>query len=96
MSLIPIIEPNLILRHALRPENIALSKTPAQSSIRNSLQGRVTEVWMLGALVRVKVDCGVLLNALITRRSVEEMVFFLEFWSTPSLRQVLSLCSGKR
>jgi molybdate/tungstate transport system ATP-binding protein len=57
----------------LRPENIALSKTSAQSSVRNSLQGRVTEVWTLGALVRVKVDCGVLLNALITRQSAEEM-----------------------
>jgi len=43
----------------LRPENIALSKTSTQSSIRNSLQGRVTEVWILGALVRVKVDCGI-------------------------------------
>lgn len=57
----------------LRPENIVLSKTSAQSSIRNSLQGRVTEVWTLGALVRVKVDCGILLNALITRQSAEEM-----------------------
>ncbi|MHC1755934.1 MAG: ATP-binding cassette domain-containing protein [Methanosarcina sp.] len=57
----------------LRPENIALSKTSTQSSIRNSLQGRVTEVWILGALVRVKVDCGVSLNALITRQSAEEM-----------------------
>ncbi|AKB42550.1 TOBE domain-containing protein [Methanosarcina vacuolata] len=28
---------------------------------------------MLGALVRVKVDCSVLLNALITRQSAEEM-----------------------
>ncbi|MDD3245917.1 MAG: ATP-binding cassette domain-containing protein [Methanosarcina sp.] len=57
----------------LRPENIALSKTSTQSSIRNSLQGKVTEVWILGALVRVKVDCGVSLNALITRQSAEEM-----------------------
>lgn len=57
----------------LRPENIALSKTSAQSSIRNSLQGRVTDVRMLGALVRVKIDCGVPLNALITRQSAEEM-----------------------
>lgn len=57
----------------LRPENIALSKTSAQSSIRNSLQGRVTEVWTLGALVRVKVNCGTTLNALITRQSAEEM-----------------------
>jgi len=31
----------------LKPENIVLSKTSAQSSIRNSLQGKVTEIWML-------------------------------------------------
>ncbi|MGB9938487.1 ATP-binding cassette domain-containing protein [Methanosarcina sp.] len=60
----------------LRPENIALSKTSAQSSVRNSLQGRVTEVRILGALVRVKVDCGFLLNALITRQSAEEIGIF--------------------
>jgi molybdate/tungstate transport system ATP-binding protein len=60
----------------LRPENIALSKTSAQSSIRNSLQGKVSEVSILGALVRVKVDCGVTLNALITRQSAEEMGIF--------------------
>lgn len=59
----------------LRPENIALSKSSTQSSIRNSLQGMVTEVWVLGALVRVKVDCGVPLNVLITRQSAEEMEF---------------------
>jgi molybdate/tungstate transport system ATP-binding protein len=60
----------------LRPENIALSKTSAQSSIRNSLQGKVSEVSILGALVRVKVDCGVTFNALITRQSAEEMGIF--------------------
>jgi len=57
----------------LRPENIVLSKTSAQSSVRNSIQGRVTEVWVLGALIRVKVDCGIFLNTLITRQSAEEM-----------------------
>lgn len=60
----------------LRPENIALSKSSTQSSIRNSLQGRVTEIWILGALVRVKVDCGVPLKVLITRQSAEEMELF--------------------
>ncbi|HWR25408.1 MAG TPA: ATP-binding cassette domain-containing protein [Methanosarcina sp.] len=60
----------------LRPENIVLSRTPAQSSIRNSLQGRVTDISILGVLVRVKVDCGVILNALITRQSAEEMNIF--------------------
>ena len=60
----------------LRPENIVLSKTCAESSIRNSLQGTVTNIRVLGALVRVKVDCGITLNALITRQSAEEMEFF--------------------
>ena len=61
---------------SLRPENIVLSKTSTESSIRNSLQCRVAEVLILGALVRVKVDCGVTLNALITRQSAEEMGIF--------------------
>jgi molybdate/tungstate transport system ATP-binding protein len=62
----------------LRPENIILSKVSTESSIRNSLQGRITDIWTLGALVRVKVDCGVILNALITRQSAEEMGIFPE------------------
>ena len=57
----------------LRPENIVLSKTFTQSSIRNSLQGTVTDIRTMGALVRVKVDCGVVLCALITWQSAEEM-----------------------
>ncbi|WP_440954226.1 ATP-binding cassette domain-containing protein [Methanosarcina sp. Mfa9] len=57
----------------LRPENIVLSKTFTQSSIRNSLKGTVIEVQSLGALVRVRMDCGLLLNALVTRQSAEEM-----------------------
>ncbi|HII00541.1 TPA: ATP-binding cassette domain-containing protein [Methanosarcinaceae archaeon] len=57
----------------LRPENIVLSKTFTQSSIRNSLKGTVIEVQSLGALVRVRMDCGPLLNALVTRQSAEEM-----------------------
>ncbi|MDR7664533.1 TOBE domain-containing protein [Methanosarcina sp. Z-7115] len=55
---------------------MVLSKTPTQSSIRNSLQDRVIDVWTLGALVRVKVDCGVILNSLISRQSAEELGIF--------------------
>ena len=60
----------------IRPENIVLSKTCTESSIRNFLQGTVTDIQVLGALVRVKVDCGITLSALITRQSAEEMGFF--------------------
>ena len=61
----------------LRPENIVLSKTSTESSARNSLQGTVADIWVLGALVRVKVDCGITLSALITRQSAEEMGILL-------------------
>ncbi|MDD4497510.1 MAG: ATP-binding cassette domain-containing protein [Methanosarcinaceae archaeon] len=59
----------------LRPENIVLSKSSAQpdTSIRNSVKGTVAGIQELGALVRVKVDCGFILNSLITRQSAVEM-----------------------
>ncbi len=62
-----------IVHAGMRPENIVLSKTVTQSSIRNSLKGTVIGVQSLGALVRVRVDCGFVLNALVTRQSAEEM-----------------------
>lgn len=65
----------------LKSENIALSKTSAQSRIRNSLQGRITEFYMSGSSCSDEVYCGVLLNALIIRQSVNS-VFFPEFRSS--------------
>lgn len=59
----------------LRPENIVLSKSSKKnnSSARNFLKGRVVGLQELGALVRVKVDCGFSLNVLLTRQSAVEM-----------------------
>ena len=45
----------------------------ALSSARNRLPGRVSRVTPSGPLVRVSVDCGVPLVALITRASADEM-----------------------
>jgi tungstate transport system ATP-binding protein len=45
----------------------------ALSSARNRLRGRVSRVTSSGPLVRVNVDCGVPLVALITRASADEM-----------------------
>jgi molybdopterin-binding protein len=45
----------------------------ALSSARNRLRGRVSRVTPSGPLVRVNVDCGVPLVALITRASADEM-----------------------
>jgi tungstate transport system ATP-binding protein len=43
------------------------------SSARNCLSGEVTRLFPTGSQVRVTIDCGFLLTALVTRRSAEEM-----------------------
>ncbi len=59
----------------LRPEDITLwpAGEPPTSSARNHLHGRVTRLLPQGALVRVTVDCGFPLVALVTRTSSQEM-----------------------
>ena len=59
----------------LRPEDITLwpaGEVPV-SSARNRLQGRITRLTPQGALVRVTVDCGFPVVALVTRSSAREM-----------------------
>jgi tungstate transport system ATP-binding protein len=60
----------------IRPEEVTL--TPADgvmgtSSVRNRLTGRIKKMVSSGPFVRVSVDCGFALTALITRRSCAEL-----------------------
>ena len=57
----------------LRPENVTLSKMRIKTSARNIFEGEIIETEILGALVRVKMDCGFILNAFVTRQSAEEL-----------------------
>jgi molybdopterin-binding protein len=61
----------------LRPEDITLwlkeETKPSHSSARNHLTGRISRLSQQGPLVRVIVDCGFPLTALITRTSAREM-----------------------
>ena len=59
----------------LRPEDITLSLTGEVSptSARNHLTGRISRMTPSGPLVRVVVDCGLPVVALITRGSANEM-----------------------
>jgi len=62
----------------IRPEEVTL--TPAdssqiKSSMRNRLYGRIQKIVPHGPFVRVSVDCGFILTALITRRSCSELGF---------------------
>jgi tungstate transport system ATP-binding protein len=61
--------------YCLRPEDITLSisERAAGSSARNHLSGHILRMAPSGPLVRVVVDCGTPLVALITRGSANEM-----------------------
>jgi tungstate transport system ATP-binding protein len=64
----------------LRPEDITLSPAPSQpeparprSSARNLLVGQIERLIPQGPLVRVMLDCGFTVSALITRQSAADL-----------------------
>ena len=57
----------------LRPEDITLSLEPVSSSARNTYKGEVSRILAMGPLVRVEINSGLLLVALVTKRSAEEL-----------------------
>ncbi|MDP3286599.1 MAG: TOBE domain-containing protein, partial [Desulfobacterales bacterium] len=69
------LQPGRSVLFCLRPEDITLWKRESapQSSARNRLQGRIHKLMPQGPLVRVEVDCGFPVLALITRASAREM-----------------------
>lgn len=60
---------------ALRPEDITLELdgAPRGSSARNCLPGTVRDLRPVGALIRVGLDCGVPLTAVVTRAGAEAL-----------------------
>jgi molybdate transport system ATP-binding protein len=69
------VQPGQAVYLCLRPEDITLWRNgePPISSARNRLHGRVVKITPQGPLVRVVLDCGFLLVALVTRSSAAEM-----------------------
>jgi molybdopterin-binding protein len=61
--------------YCLRPEDITLSTLEgvSGSSARNHLKGHILRILPSGPLVRVVVDCGLPVVALITRGSANDM-----------------------
>jgi molybdopterin-binding protein len=55
------------------PEDILISLRPLSSSARNSFRGKVAQIEEEGSIVRVKVDIGIPLTSLITKRSQQDM-----------------------
>ena len=54
---------------SVRPEDIIISKEKMKSSARNVLSGNVVEVKDKGAIIQLKIDCGLPFVAVITRQS---------------------------
>jgi tungstate transport system ATP-binding protein len=60
----------------IRPEEVSLTLQNGsipKSSVRNQLIGRITKVSPSGPFVHISIDCGILMTALITRRSFTEL-----------------------
>ncbi len=54
-------------------DELILSREPLASSARNQLRGKVIAVAEEGGLLRVSIDCGVLLHSVVTRASAHEL-----------------------
>jgi len=55
------------------PRTVIVSRTPPRSSARNCFTGKITGLTEEAERVRLRVDVGVPITALITRRSLHEM-----------------------
>jgi molybdate/tungstate transport system ATP-binding protein len=54
---------------SVRPEDIIISKEKMKTSARNILYGNVVEIKDKGAIIQLKIDCGLPFVAVITRQS---------------------------
>jgi molybdate transport system ATP-binding protein len=58
----------------IRAEDVVLAQGgPGTTSARNQLRGRVVDIASMGALVRVGLDCGFPLSAVVTRSAVDDL-----------------------
>lgn len=72
----------------LRPEDVTIwpHEVAPVSSARNRLNGKINALYPQGALIRVAVDCGFPLTALITRASAREMGIQVGTWVDSSFK----------
>lgn len=59
---------------SIRSEDVMIEKGRFErSSARNHLPGRVAEIRSIGAVAKVKVDCGFPITALVTRQAIQSL-----------------------
>lgn len=57
----------------IRPEDITLTLSRDSTSARNTFQGEIVKMALVGALIRIEINCGFSLLALVTKKSAEEL-----------------------
>ena len=57
----------------IRPEDIVLTPIHEATSARNVFRGRITRAVPVGPLMRIKLDCGFPLLAVVTKHSAQEL-----------------------
>jgi tungstate transport system ATP-binding protein len=57
----------------VRPEDITIAVSSERSSARNRIEGTITRLALVGPLVRLEIDCGFRLMAVVTRQSAEDL-----------------------
>jgi len=57
----------------IRPEDVTFTLSKDSSSARNIFQGEITRMLAIGPLVRIEVNCGFPLLAVVTKTSVTEL-----------------------
>ena len=57
----------------IRPEDVTVAISSEPSSARNRLEGTITRLSLVGPLVRLEIDCGFRLMAVVTRQSADDL-----------------------
>ena len=57
----------------IRPEDITLALSRDSTSARNTFRGEIVKMVLVGALIRIEINCGFSLLALVTKKSADEL-----------------------
>ncbi|MBI4470631.1 MAG: ABC transporter ATP-binding protein [Acidobacteria bacterium] len=71
----------------IRAEEVMLERhVPEGTSARNHLRGRITSIHPEGPVMRVRLDCGIPLTAVVTRRAHDELNLRENEWVTATIK----------
>ena len=81
----------------IKPEEVFITKKRPESSIRNWFLGKIEEIIPSGRVIEIKLNCGFLLKAFITKASYEELNLSIgkEVWAGIKATSIHVIKKGK-